>query len=131
MSLSLLNPLLIVNEYESKNEKMKKILKDSADKEDGVDVDAVIKLLEEQDILKRQYVEFLKTDLGLETIYQTAGQYVLLLLAAELEKQEESTATTGGLEKIFEKDLLTVSILLSLKTCVSLHFKSVRQGFIQ
>ena len=131
MTLSLLNPMLIIHEYESKKEKMKNTLKDSVNKEDGVDIDAVIKLLEEQDILKRQYVEFLKTDLGLETIYQTAGQSILLLLAAELEKQEESTATTGGLEKIFEKDLLTVSILLSLKTCVSLHFKSVRQGFIQ
>ena len=92
---------------------------------------AVIKLLEEQDILKRQYIEFLKTDLGLETIYQTAGQFLLLLLAADSEKKEESTATTGGLEKIFERDVLTVSILLSLKTCVSLHFKSAREGFIK
>ena len=131
MTLSLLNPMLIIHEYESKKDKMKKILKDSVDKEVGVDVDAVIKLLEEQDILKRQYMEFLKTDLGLETIYQTAGQFLLLLLAADSEKKEESTATTGGLEKIFERDVLAVSILLSLKTCVSLHFKSAREGFIK
>ena len=127
VSLSLLNPLLIVNEYESKMERMKQILKDSAGKEDGVDVDAVIKLLEEQDILRRQYLEFLKVDLGLETIYQTAGQFILLFLAEEI-KHQDSTATTGGLEKIFEndsKDFLRFSIFLSLKTCVSLYCKSV------
>ena len=123
MSLSLLNPLLIVNEYESKNEKMKKILEDSADKEDGVDVDAVIKLLEERDILRKQYLEFMKVDLGLETIYQTAGQFILLLLAAD--DQDHSTATTGGLERIFEEDYLIWSVFLSLKTCVSLYFKSM------
>ena len=131
MTLSLLNPMLIIHEYESKKEEMKNILKDSVNKENGVDIDAVIKLLEEQDILKRQYMEFLRTDLGLETIYQTAGQFILLLLAAELDKKEKSTATVGGLEKIFEQDLLTVSILLSLKTCVSLHFKSARNCFIK
>ena len=60
VSLSLLNPLLIVNKYESKIEKMKRILKDSAGKEDGFDIDAVIKLLEEQDILQKQYLEFLR-----------------------------------------------------------------------
>ena len=83
MSLSLLNPLLIINEYESRDEKMKEILKDSVDKEDGVDVDEVIKLLKERDILRKQYLEFMKVDLGLETIYQTAGQLILLLLAEE------------------------------------------------
>ena len=127
VSLSLLNPLLIVNEYESKIEKMKRILKDSAGKEDGFDIDAVIKLLEEQDILQKQYLEFLKIDLGLETIYQTAGQILLLLLAEEI-KFPDSTATTGGLETIFEndsEDLLRFSILLSLRTCVSLYSKSV------
>ena len=124
VSLPLLNPLLIVNEYDSKIEKMKQILKDSAGKEDGVDVDAVIKLLEQQNILRRQYLEFLKVDLGLESIYQAAGQILLLLLAEEI-KHSDSTATTGGLEKIFENDLLRFSIFLSLKTCVSLYCKSV------
>ena len=127
VSLSLLNPLLIVNEYESKIEKMKRILKDSAGKEDGFDIDAVIKLLEEQDILQKQYLEFLKVDLGLETIYQTAGQFILLFLAEEI-KHSDSTATTGGSETIFEndsEDFLRFSIFLSLKTCVSLYYKSV------
>ena len=123
MCLSLLNPLLIVDQYESKNEKMKEILKDSVEKKDGIDVDAVIKLLEEQDILRKQYLEFMRMDLGLETIYQTAGQFVLLLLAAE--DHTDSTATTGGLEKIFRTDYLTWSVFLSLRTCVSLYFKSV------
>ena len=122
VSLSLLNPLLIVNEYESKMERMKQILKESAGKEDGVDVNAVIKLIEEQDILRRQYLEFLKVDLGLESIYQAAGQILLLLLAEEI-KHSDSTATTGGL--ITDYDSLRFSIFLSLKTCVSLYCKSV------
>ena len=123
MALSILNPMLIIHQYESKKEKMKSILKNSVDKEEGVDVDSIIKLLEEQDDLKKQYLEFLRTDLGFETIYQTAGQTILLFLAAE--DKEESTATTGGLEKIFEADLLTISVLLSIKTCVSLHCKCI------
>ena len=119
MALSIINPMLIVNEYETKKEEMKQILKDSVTNEDGVDVDAIIKLLEDQDILRKQYLEFVKTDLGIETIFQTAGQTVLLWLA------ETETPTTGGLELIFKKDLLTLSVILSLKTCVSLHIKSI------
>ena len=125
MILSLLNPMLIIHEYESSKERMKNILKESVENEDGLDVDATIKLIEEQDILKNHYMDFIRTDLALETVYQTAGQIILFMLARE---NLESTATTAGTEFIFRKESfenLILSILLSLKTCVSLHFKAV------
>ena len=72
---------------------MKNILKESVENEDGFDVDATIKLIEEQDTLKNHYMDFIRTDLALETVYQTAGQMILFVLASE---NLESTATTGG-----------------------------------
>ena len=117
--------MLIIHEYESSKERMKNILKESVENEDGLDVDATIKLIKEQDILKNHYMDFIRTDLALETVYQTAGQIILFMLARENLK---STATTAGTEFIFRKESfvnLILSILISLKTCVSLHFKAV------
>ena len=117
--------MLIIHEYESSKERMKNILKESVENEDGLDVDAIIKLIEEQDTLKNHYMDFIRTDLALETVYQTAGQIILFMLARE---NLESTATTAGTEFIFRKESfenLILSILISLKTCVSLHFKAV------
>ena len=124
MILSLLNPMLIINDYESSKENMKKILKKSVENEDGLDIDETIKIIDEQDTLKTHYMDFIRTDLALETVYQTAGQMILFVLASE---NLESTATTGGTEFIFKKESsesLILSILLSLKTCISLHFKA-------
>jgi hypothetical protein len=52
---------------------------------------------EEAESLKAKYINFVRIDLQLETMYQTAGQILLLLLTIS------KTSTTGGLEKIFEQ----------------------------
>ena len=63
--------------------------------------------------------------------HQVPLQIVLLLMATT------ATATTGGLETMFKQDsmygipldpetILTISVLLSMKTCVNLHLKSIK-----
>ena len=82
--------------------------------------------------IKLQYVECLKHELALEAYYQVSAQILLLLLAKTL------TATTGGLQtflvnssdkrlgiKFTAEAALTISILWSLRTCVTLHLKAI------
>ena len=68
--------------------------------------------------------------------HQVPLQIVLLLMATT------ATATTGGLETMFKQDsmfgipmdpetVLTLSVILSMKTCVNLHLKAIKvnKGF--
>ena len=73
---------------------------------------------------------------GLEVFYQLPFKIVLLLLATT------ATSTTGGLETMFKQDsmygipmnpttVLTISIALSMRSCVNLHQKTIQihKGF--
>ena len=50
--------------------------------------------------LKIMLVAFLKMELGMEILYQTAGQILLLLL------NRSDTITTGGLQTLFKQTSL-------------------------
>merc|ERR1712016_326169 len=90
MILFFLNPLIIAHNYEKKMEKIKSILRDSVSNEQGVDVDAIMGLLYEHDNLLNQYLSFVQTHLGIETVFQSGLQIILVLLA------QTSSPTTGG-----------------------------------
>ena len=116
--LSVLNPILLVN---SKNENYEQLRREYGE--------ALLSRLEDGARIKREYVKYLKTELGLETFYQVPIQVILLLVARTL------TKTNGGLEVFFEQteilglstdSLLIISILLSSKTCVTLHLKQIK-----
>ena len=75
---------------------------------------------------------------GIETLYQITFQILLLLFT------QTKTPTTGGLESFFEKSsfmglsvdpttFLTISVVLSLKTCIFLHIKAlcVEKGYFR
>ena len=72
-------------------------------------------------------MEFIKLDLSLESFYQTILQLVLVFLS------RTETPTTGGLNVLFEMKLwnmpidflLTISVFMSLRTCISLHLKVI------
>ena len=105
-------------------------------------------LIKQWEKIKWEVSNFIKLELGLETIYQLSGQVILLLMAFT------ATATEDGFSEIFKKGpsqegedsiikdsisasvktigidpeahaifLLTLSILFSFKTCISSHFK--------
>ena len=73
-----------------------------------------------------QYVKYIRTELGFECIFQIALQIILLLQA------RTSSSTVSGLETVFGKSnesghadtLIILSILWSIKTCVTLHLKA-------
>ena len=75
---------------------------------------------------KRMFNMHVKLELGLETIYQLAGQSILLLMSYT------KTATQSGLKTIFNEGLaidviigLIVSISLSFFSCVTSHLKAL------
>ena len=75
---------------------------------------------------KRMFNMHVKLELGLETIYQLAGQSILLLMSYT------KTATQSGLKTIFNEGLeidviigLIVSISLSFFSCVTSHLKTL------
>ena len=105
-------------------------------------------LIKRWEKIKWEVSNFIKLELGLETIYQLSGQVILLLMAFT------ATATEDGFSEIFKKGpsqegedsiikdtisasvetigidpeahaifLLTMSILFSFKTCISSHIK--------
>merc|ERR1719318_2555150 len=116
--LSFLNPMILIDEYETNKEKLDEAARTVCEEKD---IEKVLKLQQEANSLKTKYVDFVRIDLQLETMYQTAGQILLLLLTIT------KTSTTGGLEKIFEKTsifYLVVSIGWSVKTCLMEHLKS-------
>ena len=82
-------------------------------------------LVEEQEKLKRTMNMHVKLELGLETVYQLAGQTILLLLAIT------QTPTQSGLKTMFNNGmdpktvlLLVLSIILSSYSCVSSHWRA-------
>ena len=116
--LSFLNPILLVN---SKNENHRKMQKEKGAK--------LLRSLQEGARIKKQYVKYLKTELGLEMFYQLPTQILLLLVARTL------TKTNGGLEAVFKKkeflgmsadSLLVISTIWSFTTCVLLHRKQIK-----
>ena len=113
--LSVLNPLLIVNEHETNKDKLRKQLLENAE-----DLE-ISKTLQHGKKLKKAYASFLRKDLGFEVVLQVSGQILLLLLS------HSKTATTSGLETVLTKDsifgissqiVLLISVLLSIKTCI-------------
>ena len=69
--------------------------------------------------------------LGLEVFYQVAGQILLLIYS------KTDSRTTGGLETVFDQDtfmglkmdptfLMGISIAITLKSCFTLHLKSIK-----
>ena len=69
--------------------------------------------------------------LGLEVFYQVAGQILLLIYS------KTDSRTTGGLETVFDQDtfmglkmdstlLMGISIAVTLKSCFTLHLKSIK-----
>ena len=114
--LSFLNPLILINALEANKEKVKKLISEDGDpSEISTTICAGLKI-------RKQYIRFIRTELGLEAFYQITGQILLLLLT------QTSTSTTEGLPELFKEDntfLLVISIAWSLKTCVSLQLKSI------
>ena len=79
-------------------------------------------LNEKYETKKRMFNLHVKLELGLETIYQLAGQSILLILSYT------KTATQNGLKSIFNEDFgigLGVSIILSFISCVTSHLKAL------
>lgn len=84
-------------------------------------------LIKEKEDLKRALHLHIKLELGLETVYQLAGQMILLIMA------QTETPTQSGLESVFKKEishwkgrlLLTASIILSFKSCISSHWRAL------
>ena len=83
-------------------------------------------LVEEKEKLKRTMNMHVKLELGLETVYQLAGQTILLLLAYT------QTPTQSGLKTMFHEEidattvvLLVLSMILSFYSCVSSHWRAL------
>ena len=120
--LSFFNPVLLINCYEDVKESIRK--RSFQSKFDP----NIISLLRWRKTIKSQYVDFLRIELGLEIFYQTTGQILLVLLS------QTRTATTGGLARLFEQNsylglspqsIITVLVIWSMRTGVSIHYKSV------
>ena len=106
---STFNPILLAN---SKNYNSRKLKRESGEK--------LLARLEDGARIKNQYVKYLKTGLGLETFYQLPLQLILLLVARTL------TKTNGGLEVLFAKAIITISIIWGFTTCIRLHCKQIK-----
>ena len=127
--LSFLNPILLINQKEISQEKIKQLMKarDTKVEDFQIRFSHMIKI-------QREYVAFLRIELGLETFNQIFIQILLLLLADTL------TPTVTGLDEMFDKDspfcvwdicmptkmVFTFSIIWSLKTLVIVYLKSMR-----
>ena len=121
-----LNPLLIINSYESMKKNVRKLVRNSNSES--------LSLLNKCRKIQQQYVHFIRIELGLETFYQVAGQILLILLA------KTSTATTRGLQQMFDtssvygaptKIIFVCSIIFGLKSCILNQVKgiTVEKGF--
>ena len=83
-------------------------------------------LVSEKETLKKIMNMHVKLELGLETVHQLVGQTILLLLAYT------NTPTHSGLKTMFDDGhdpmavlFLFLSMLLSLKSCVTSHWKAL------
>ena len=125
---TILNPILLIIVYERLWEKSRRLGKYCWLDRKGIYLQKKLKHV------KSQLYEFLKIELGLEVYFQAAGQIILFLFSMT------ETPTTGGLETIFgvsstlflgAHGVLAISILLSMKSSISLHMKSIKleKGF--
>ena len=119
--LSPLNPLLIINNYESSKEHFRRLAK----------MGKAESLIQREKCrkLKIQRVKFVRIELALEAFYQVAGQLLLLLLATTdtptvYGLMTSNCWTAGGAA-------LYVSVALGIKSCVWLHLRSLmlEKGF--
>ena len=119
--MAYINPALLISAYESNQEKLKfQDLKD-------MQYEKIKKIGEEGEKILRSYVKFIRIELGVEVIFQIAGQIILLL------QSRTSSSTVTGLEAIFGKSesdsidvdvLISLSILWSSKTIVTRNLKA-------
>merc|ERR1712020_67253 len=119
--MALINPALFIHAYESNQQQLKfQDLKDQKYEE-------IKKIGKKGEVIKRQYVKYIRTELGFEAIFQIALQIILLL------QTRTSSSTVTGLETVFGKassvgidvdSLIILSILWSLKTSITLHLKA-------
>ena len=119
--MAFINPALFIHAYESNQEQLK--FQDLKDKK----YEEIKKIMEKGELIQRQYVKYIRTELGFEVIFQIALQIILILQA------RTSSSTVSGLETVFGKSssigidtdtLIILSILWSIKTCVTLHLKA-------
>merc|ERR1712020_538926 len=119
--MALINPALFIHAYESNQQQLK--FQDLKDKK----YEEIKKIGKKGEVIQRQYVKFIKTEMATETIIQISGQIILLL------QSETSSSTVSGLETVFGKSgdsgisvnvLISLSILWSLKTFINLHLKA-------
>ena len=119
--MAFINPALFIHDYESNQEQLK--FQDLKDKK----YEEIKKIREKGEVIQRQYVKYIRTELGFEAIFQIALQIILLLQARTF------SSTVTGLETVFGKSdsigidadtLIALSILWSLKTCITLHLKA-------
>ena len=128
--LSILNPIIMINKYESMNDQMKNYIK----KREKFDIVAY----EKQKALKTVWLEFFKIELFLELFPQVALQVIILLLT----NTETGTVYLPGLNAItsstffgikFSPEVfLGISIFWSTKSCILLQIKSIsaEKGFM-
>ena len=127
--LSFLNPIFLINQKETCQEKIRQLMKAQDTKME----DFQIRFFNMMKI-QREFVAFIRIELGLETFNQMFIQILLLLLADTL------TPTVAGLDEMFDKDspfcvwdiciptkmVFLFSIIWSLKTLVVVYLKSMR-----
>ena len=120
--LSVVNPILLTNTYETIKEKTRKNVRE-------LNLSKLTSLLKMKKKINMQLVNFLYIDLTLECIYQIFGQIILVFLS------RTATSTTGGMEVFFETEsllglpielVLSLSIIWSVKTCIMVHLKSIK-----
>ena len=114
-------PAHLIHAYESNQEKLK--FQDLKDKK----YEEIKNIRKRGEVIQKIYIQFIKTELGIETIFQIAGQIVLLL------QSRTSSPTVSGLETVFGKSsnsfvsadvLIILSIAWSMKTVVTLNLKA-------
>lgn len=122
---SAIMPMLLKNTYEQAKESTRKLAK-------HYDY-GVLPATSKTRAIHTQMLSFLRIELGMETFVQVTLQILILMIA------RTETATTGGLETIFNKKsfgmdpvfILSLSIAWSLLSCVRTHTRviSSEKGF--
>ena len=131
--LSIINPIIMINKYEEMNDKMINYALNG----NRITAEFVDKLRK----MNEQWVIFFKTELFLELFYQVALQIIILFLT----ETDTGTVSLPGLRAIignssffFIRDInptvfLALSIMWSMKSCISLQIKSIaiKKGYCQ
>ena len=84
--MAFINPALFIHAYESNQQQLK--FQDLKDKK----YEEIKKIREKGEVIQRQYVKYIRTELGFEAIFQIALQIILLL------QTRTSSSTVTGLE---------------------------------